>query len=117
MDDEEAFELSEIKEGIQGNETPRVASSTEGVEQVQLSSPVTEGRYGEALSTDEARYDAVHGVAETGNGLKLEELLFQWEERGWLRDWRNEEGLTLYADAITDGYLGKISDRPFITSI
>ncbi|XP_038061368.1 uncharacterized protein LOC119732071 [Patiria miniata] len=58
---------------------------------------------------ENARYDELRGVIETGNGLKLGELLAEWQEMGWLRDWRNEENLTLYADAITDGYLDIIN--------
>lgn len=54
------------------------------------------------------RYDVVKDLAQTGNGPKLDALLAEWEDLGWLRDWRNEDGLTLYADAITDGYIGRV---------
>ncbi|XP_033643704.1 short transient receptor potential channel 6-like [Asterias rubens] len=55
------------------------------------------------------RYDVVKDLAQTGNGPKLDALLAEWEDLGWLRDWRNEDGLTLYADAITDGYIDVIN--------
>ncbi|XP_071808916.1 short transient receptor potential channel 1-like [Asterias amurensis] len=55
------------------------------------------------------RYDVVRALAQTGNGPKLDALLAEWEDLGWLRDWRNEEGLTLYADAITDGFMDVIN--------
>ena len=54
------------------------------------------------------RYDLVRDVIGMGNGLQLDELLGQWQEKDLLRDWRTEENLTLYADAITDGYTGKV---------
>ena len=58
-----------------------------------------------------ARYDEVRGVAETGNGLKLDKLLAELEQQGLLRDWRSERNVTLYADAISDSFLGKFGCR------
>ncbi|XP_022080138.1 short transient receptor potential channel 5-like isoform X2 [Acanthaster planci] len=72
---------------------------------MSLPHPDSESDYEE----ENARYEEMRGVIETGNGLKLGELLAEWQEMDWIRDWRNEENLTLYADAITDGYLDIIN--------
>ncbi|XP_038061410.1 short transient receptor potential channel 4-like [Patiria miniata] len=60
-------------------------------------------------SEEAARYEQVREMAGTGNGRRLDDLLGEFKEEGWLRDWRSEENLTLYADAITDGYIDIIN--------
>ncbi len=58
---------------------------------------------------ERGRYEEVKKVVQTGNGLRLDELLADWVQHGWLRDWRNDEGVTIYADAITDGFTGRFT--------
>ena len=60
------------------------------------------------VSADRERYEEVKRVTQTGNGLRLDELLTDWVQYGWLRDWRTDDGVTLYADAITDGFTGRL---------
>ena len=109
-DDEQAIELLDRNNGVIENGTiPTEDVYAERTVPAQsVPSPDAETYLREKGERgEEARYDAISKLAGTGNGLKLQDLLTEWKEHGWLRDWRNEEDLTLYADAITDGYIGK----------
>ena len=106
--DNDGFEMEAMEKGLPGNRKPVLDSETFGngdPNEVRLSSP----NVAQYDDDENGRFEEIKAVVETGNGLKLEQLLAQWEEHGWLRDWRNEEGLTLYADAITDGYIGEFA--------
>ena len=102
--DNEAFELESKKEkGLPSNGHAFLPNGNlGGNEEEAIGMPSSPG----VENSEDGRYELVRGVADSGNGQKLDELLTEWAELGWIRDWRNEEGLTLYADAITDGYMG-----------
>ncbi|XP_038061406.1 short transient receptor potential channel 6-like [Patiria miniata] len=108
--DNEAYEMEEIEE-IEEMEKGRVKRNGSALSGKTNGEPgVLAPAVGEARMAEEmARYEEVKGVAQTGNGRKLDTLLGEWQEQGWLRDWRNEENMTLYADAITDSFLDIIN--------
>ncbi|XP_071808444.1 short transient receptor potential channel 7-like [Asterias amurensis] len=110
-DDEQAIELLDRNNGVIENGIPTDDVYAERTVPAQsVPSPDAETYLREKGERgEEARYDAISKLAGTGNGLKLQDLLTEWKEHGWLRDWRNEEDLTLYADAITDGYIDVIN--------
>ncbi|XP_033644367.1 short transient receptor potential channel 4-like [Asterias rubens] len=105
--DNEAFELESKKEkGLPSNGHAFLPNGNlGGNEEEAIGMPSSPG----VENSEDGRYELVRGVADSGNGQKLDELLTEWAELGWIRDWRNEEGLTLYADAITDGYMDVIN--------
>ena len=102
--DPEALNVEEMEEPLLQNGKPGM-SIAEPVEEQSSHAAGSE----HPDDTEDDRYEHVREVAGTGNGLKLDKLLIQWEKKDWLRDWRNEDNLTLYVDAVTDGYLGTFS--------
>ncbi|XP_022106370.1 short transient receptor potential channel 4-like isoform X2 [Acanthaster planci] len=110
--DAESYELEALEKRNAGDYGPKEALQENG-ESSTATVALDDSSFlcflGVEYEDESARYDLVRATIGMGNAIRLNEMLGQWQEAGLLRDWRNEENLTLYTDAITDGYIDVVN--------